>query len=231
MPTETDICNLALIKGGGAGDQESGTGLIASIDGTDRVSAQCKLLFPQVRRRVIIDLAKKNAPFKETLMYKDLGGENADPPETGGWEYAFNLPGNVLLVTKQVDWNFKTTQSSITDKPKVYRFDVIYEGTTKILITNDLTNEDGDSAFVQYAFDLKPTGNFSPGMINCIATLLASELAATIGLTDEKRVNLLAEYNAVAIPDAMIFNQAQGNSYARTIQNLKAGRSEFLPGV
>lgn len=226
--TETEIANLALGKVGGAGDQVSGAGQIASIDGTDRVSVWCKTLFPRARRRVISDLASLGAPFKETLMYKDLGAENASPPEIGGWDYAFNLPSNVLRVVKQIDEEFITTQSSITDKPKEYRFDVIFKGTTKILITNDLTNAAGTSAFVQYAFDQKVTGTFSEVLINCIATLLGSELVPVVGAVEEKRQTLLAEYKTVTIPDARKYNLAQDNRYTRTIATYKGGRSETL---
>ncbi len=232
MPTETEIANLALIKGGGAGDQESGTGLIASINGSGRVEAQCKLLFPRVRRRIYVDLAVVKAPFKPTLAYKDLGAANASPPEIGGWDYAFNLPGNVLAVMKQISEDFITTQSSITDrKPIEYRFDILYQGTTKILVTNDLTNTACTSAFVQYVFDQKNTGTFSEALIQCIATLLASELAPTIGMTDEKRTALLAEYINVSIPNAKKSNLAQFNTTTRVIPSYKAGRTESLPTV
>lgn len=229
--TETDICNLALSKIGGASDQESGAGFIASINGTDRVSVRCKFLFPRVRRRVIIDLAKRDAPFPETLMYKDLGGENASPPEIGGWGHAFNLPNNVLTVMKQLDEEFITTQSSIVDRPTEYRFETIFQGTSKILLTNDLSNADGDSAFVQVAFDQKVTGSFSEEMIECIATLLGSELCPTVGASIEKRKSLLAEYKTVSIPEAMRGNQGQSNRTARAIPDYSGGRSQTLSTI
>lgn len=229
--TETDIANLALGKIGGAGDQESGSGLITSINGTDRVSVRCKFLFPRVRRRVIGDLAKREAPFPETLKYEDLGGENDSPPEIGGWSYAFNLPANVLKVMKQIDEEFITTQSSITDKPREYRFETIFKGTTKLLLTNDLSNADGDSAFVQYAFDQRNTGTFSEEMIECIATLLASELCPEVGATIEKRKSLLAEYKTVSIPDAMRGNQSQSNRTTRRIADYSGGRNKTLSTI
>ena len=231
MPTDTDIANIALAKGGGAGDQESGTGIIGSIDGSDRVSARCKLLLPVVRRRVFVDLFDLKAPFKESLRYADLGAENAAPGEVGGWEYAFNVPKDSLGVFKQINEDFVTTQSSITDRPIEYRFDVKWEDAVQILLTDTLSNSDEDSAYIRYVFDQKNAGTYSEPLINCIATLLASELAPTIGLTDEKRQTLLAEYKTVCIPEAKKHNLAQYNSFSRTIQNYKGGRSESLPTV
>jgi hypothetical protein len=228
IETETDICNRALSKIGGAGDQESGSGFIASINGVDRVSARCKFLLPRVRRRAIGDLAKKDAPFPETLKYLDLGAENASPPETGGWQYAFNLPNNTLRVMKQINEEFVTSQSSITEKPTEYRFETIFKGTAKILLTNTLSNADADSAFVQVVFDQRSTGTYSEEMIECIATLLASELCPTVGANTEKRKSLLAEYKTVSIPDAKSYNQSQSNRTARRIPDYSGGRSKTL---
>ena len=232
MATETDIANKALGKIKGAGDQESGTGLIASINGSDRVSVRCKLLLPDVRRRVIGDLATLRAPFKETLTYRDLGAENSSPPELGGWDYAFNLPGDCITVMRQIAEDFVTVESSITDvQPTEYRFDVLYDGVTKILVTNNLTNENGDSAFIQYVFDQKNTGAWNDQFIDAVATLLGAELVPVVGAVDEERIRLLTEYETVNIPKCMAHNRGQSNIFTRTKANLKGGRSELLPGV
>lgn len=231
MATETDVANIALGKIGGAGDQESGTGLIASINGSDRISTRCKFLLPFVRRRVIGDLAKERAPFSETLKYRDLGNQNAAPPEIGGWTYAFNIPSDNIKVMKQIDECFVTEPISITQRPIEYRFDEIISGTTKILVTNDLSNEAGDSAFIQYVFDQTNVGVWTDDLIDAVATLLGSELAPTVGSVDEVRQELLAEYTTINIPKAKASNQSVGNNFAQQNTSYKGGRVETLPTV
>ncbi len=231
MATETEVCNIALGKIGGAGDQESGTGLIASINGSDRISARCKALFPRVRRRVIGDLAKERAPFNETLKYADLGAENADPPKIGGWTFAFNLPADLIFAMRQIDEEFVTSPLSITQRPTEYRFSEIVDGTTKILLTNDLTNEAGDSAFIQYSFDQTNVGVWSEDLIDAVATLLGAELVPTVGAVDERRQEILAEYTTVNIPKAKASNRSVGNNFAHQNTSYKGGRNESLPTV
>ena len=52
--TPEDICNLALSKIGGAGDQVSATGQITSLTDTDKVSVWCATLYPKAREQVFI---------------------------------------------------------------------------------------------------------------------------------------------------------------------------------
>ncbi len=231
MATETDVANIALGKIGGAGDQESGTGLIGSINGSDRISARCKFLFPIVRRRVIGDLAKQRAPFNETLKYLDLGAQNATPPEKGGWTYAFNLPADLIFTMKQIDEEFVTVPISITRRPTEYRFSEIVDGTTRILLTNTLSNADGDSAFIQYAFDQTNVGVWSDDFIDAVATLLGAELVPTVGAVGEIRQELLAEYTSVNIPKAKASNRSVGNNFAQQNTDYKGGRVNTLPTV
>ena len=101
--TETEIANLALSKIGGAGDQESGSGFIASIDGTDRVSVRCKFLFPHVRRRVLSELAISKTPPKDALVFTDMGTESETTLKMGGWAYCFNVPGGTIAVVRQIE--------------------------------------------------------------------------------------------------------------------------------
>lgn len=225
MPTETGVANIALGKIGGAGDQISGTGLIDSINGVDRTSARCKLWFPRVRRRVLGDLAKGDTPPKEALVFTDLGAQTTPTLKMGGWNYAFNVPSNTIRVMRQIDEVFATSKSSITDKVKRYSFQVRWQSTTMILFTNNLSNSDGDSAFIERVFDQKLTGTWSEALIDAIATLLASELCPTVGAVDEERVRLLAEYNTVSLPNAKAFIQSQDDGFRRVITDYSGGRS------
>lgn len=231
MPTETEICNIGLGKIGGAGDQESGTGLIADINGTDRVSVRCKLWFPRVRRRVLGDLAKMRTPPKNALVFTDLGTEITPTIKMGGWEYAFNVKNNTIAVMRQIDEEFVTVKTSITHKIKEYPFQIRWQDTTMILFTNTLSNSDNDSAFVERVFDQKLTGTWGDDFIDAVATLLGSELVPTVGAVDEERVRLLLEYDNRALPKASAEAQAQDNDFKREVSNYKGGRNETLSTV
>lgn len=225
MPTETDVCNVGLGKIGGAGDQASGTGIIASINGRDRVSARCKLWLPRVRRRVLGDLGKAKAPPREALVFTDLGTETTPTLKMGGWNYAFNLPADTIQVMRQIDEKFVTAKSSITDTVTEYSFQVRWQDTTQILFTNKLSNSDGDSAFVERLFDQIRTGTWNDTLIDAVATLLGSELVATVGAVDKERTRLLAEYKTVCLPTAIAFNQRQDDDFVRTVTDYSGGRS------
>lgn len=225
MPTETEIANLALGKIGGAGDQVSGTGLIADINGRDRVSARCKLWFPRVRRRVFGHLGKADAPPREALVFTNLGTQTTPTIKMGGWNYAFNLPNDTIKVMRQIDEVFATSKSSITAKVKKYSFQVRRQDTTMILFTNNLSNSDGDSAFVERLFDQKLTGTWSDELIDAVATLLGAELVPTVGAVDKERTRLLAEYKTVSLPALVAFNQSQDDDFIRVITDYSGGRS------
>jgi len=225
MPTETEIANLGLGKIGGAGDQESGTGLIADINGTDRVSVRCKLWLPRVRRKFLSDLAKSRTPPKEALVFTDLGAAITPTLKMGGWEYAFNVPPDTISVMRQIDEVFATSRSSITDKVKEYPFQIRWQDTTMMLFTNHLTNSAGDSAFVDRFFDQTNPGTWNETFIEAVATLLGAELVPTVGAVNAERTRLLAEYKTICLPDARAFNQAQDDDFLRTVTDYSGGRS------
>ena len=229
--TETEIANLALSKIGGAGDQESGSGFIATIDGTDRVSARCKFLFPHVRRRVYAQLVKADTPPKETRIFTDLGAEVEIELKMGGWDYVFNVPGGTIAVIRQIDEVYSTIKASIADKITEYPFQIRWDGTAMKLFTNTLSNTNGDSAFIERMFDQKNTGTWSDELIDCFATLLGSELCPTVGAVNAERERLLAEYKTVSLPDVIAFIQSQDDDYKRTIKDYTGGRSKSLSAL
>ncbi len=181
MPTETDLANGALAKASGAGDQESGTALIASINGTDRVSVRCKFLLPTIRKRVLSDLAEADAAPIEALQYLDLNAEITTTLKMGGYTYAFNVPNNVIRVMKQTEEVFNTLSRSIDDKPNKYPFQIRWQGTQQILFTNWLTNTAGNSAFVEVCIDQTNIGTWNEKLIEAVKTLLGAELVPTVG--------------------------------------------------
>ena len=231
--TSTEIANLALGKLGGAGDVLGGNAFITSIDGTDKVSSWCKLNFPRARRRAIEDLAIAGCPFRSTVRFGDLGAAVADDdlPEIGEYQYAFNLP-DCLAVVRQFNENYiATRQSSRGIKSNVSPIEYQWEqvanraGTGKILLTNTLSNVAGTSAFIEYVIDTPATGGFSEGLIECIATLLASGVCPIVGRDTETSAALLAMYLEVAVPNAMAANQGGFNNTIRPIPDFSGGRS------
>jgi len=236
MATETGIYNIALGKLGGAGDSETGTAFIASIDGDDKVSQWGKLAFPRIRRTVIIDLATSKAPFRSTIRFKGLDAAVADDdlPEIGGWKYAFNLPGDCLAVISQVsEGSIATRDQRAYSDPGgnvYYQWESVANkaGTGKILLTDNLSNTDGDSAFIEYVIDTPDTGGFTENMIDCIATLLASEVAPMIGRDMEASQAMRALYENVVLPKAKKANVAGFNNSARTISNYRGGRNRTI---
>ena len=233
MATETDICNLSLGKLGGAGEALSGNAFIGDINKTDKVSAWCKLNFPRARRRVITDLAVRGCPFRSTVRFKDLGSELDSTPEIGEYQYAFNLPGDCLVVVMQLNENYiaarRASRGSQSNTQIIeYNWEIVAnsDGTGKILLTDALSNVDGDSAFIEYVIDTTATGGFSEEMIDCIATLLASEVGPMVGYTDrETSDEMLAKYLTIAIPNAQRANQFGFNSRVRRIPDFSGGRS------
>ena len=235
--TETDIANLALGGLGGAGDAVDGNAFIASIDGDDKTSQWCKLNFPRARRRSIKDLATEGLPFRSTVRFKDLGAElsASNLPEIGNWTHAFNLPANCLDVVMQFNEDMIASRRQPADYVSnvaniEYQWETIANkaGSGKILLTDTLSNSAQTSAFIEYVIDTPDTGGFSEELINCIATLLASQIAPIVGKDLDTSNVMLARYLELAIPDAKRANGGGFNNSARPIADYKGGRNEVL---
>lgn len=144
-------------------------------------------------------------------------------PAVRQYSHVFNLPSDYFAIVAQLNEVY-TTPAAMSQK---YRYEVLLniDGDGWIFATNDLTNSDGDSAFILYAIDQTNETLMSPALIECIATLLAAELCPIIGKDIKTRQQMLAEYKQVAIPFAKRFNQSQFNSYSQTIPNYLGGRT------
>lgn len=236
MPTETDICNLALGKLGGAGDALDGNAFIDSIDGDDKVSAWCKISFPRIRRTVITDLATSQASFRSTIRFKDLGNEVGDDnlPEIGNWDHAFNIPTDCLMVVSQFSEGSIATrdQRAYSDPGGMvfFQWEIVANkaGSGKLLLTDVLSNTDGNSAFIEYVIDTPKTAGFSENMIDCIATLLASEVAPVVGKDMKASTAMRALYEQVVLPKAKKANVTGFNNSARNVKNYRGGRSRAI---
>lgn len=230
--TESDLANLAAIKIGGFGDQATGSGFIASIDGEDKISNWCKTLLPVCRQNTIVDLAIMDCPYRETIKYYDCGAALAGVslPEIGQWAYAFNIPNNCLSLVAQIN---EDSLSNTTLPRKKYRCEPIANKTNngRILLTNELSNHELDSAFIEYVADVTNVAAYSTPLINCIVILLASELCSYLNKDGKLRQSLLIEYEQLTKKNAMKFNQKQFNNYETTdTLYTKKGRGSYLGG-
>ena len=234
MPSETDIANLALGKLGGAGETLNGNAFLTNLNGSDKVTQWCKFALPIIRKRVIKDLATLRCPFRNTIRFKDLGAELAADtlPEIGQYLYAFNIPGDYLAFVMQFNENYmqqrqasKGSQSTLS--PVIYQCEVVANkaGTGKILLTNDLSNYGGTSAFIEYVIDTPSVGGWSPEMIDCIATLLAAEVAPVLGRDVDTAERMFGRYLKVTVPNAQAANQTGFNATSRVIKDFSGGRS------
>ena len=65
-------------------------------------------------------------------------------------------------------------------------------------------------------------------MVDCIATLLASQVAPVIGKDIKTRQDMYVEYLRVAVPAAQAANQRGFNNMARNIPDYGGGRAKAL---
>jgi hypothetical protein len=135
-------------------------------------------------------------------------GKISQLPAIGEWEYAFDLPSDCFVVVSQLDEVF----ASVEEKRREYNFDTMLNrsSTGKILVTNDLCNAVGDSAFIQYCIDQADPTLFSYNFRECLTTLLAAELAAFLVTNDgQKRRYFLFQEYSTCVQSAKVFNQSQ----------------------
>ncbi len=150
-------------------------------------------------------------------------------PEMGPYTYAFNLPSDFFAIVRHCD-----ETSLIEDNIyKVYPCKKILnrDGDGFLLLTNDLTNDSGDSAYLEYCIDQQTFSLFSDAFEEVLAVLLAYELCPILGRDLDTRQKLLAEYKAVTMPEAKTYNQSQVNSAAERKTNYLGGRSKSLPSI
>lgn len=185
-----NICNRALTKIGGGIDAVT----ITSLSATDKTSTLCNLLYTPARKTVL----KRMKP-QECLYYADLGDESSFSGEKAEWDYVFDLPSGCLIVTKQTD-------------ELSHKVEWPYEIKQGQLFTNVLSNEDGDSAYIEYVTNETDGDVFSEEVINAIATLMAADLTPRITGGEwgwKRRQELLNEFETLVLPTAMGINRSQ----------------------
>ncbi|MDA3835562.1 MAG: hypothetical protein PF495_19495 [Spirochaetales bacterium] len=118
---------------------------------TNREGRSCKVLYPILR-----DLLLYHHPWNFAMTRADISAVLADDPPFE-FKYAYTIPVGCLRVVElygsTADWVIESGQL--------------------------LTNQESD-IYIKYVRQVKPTGNFNPAFVNCLATRLGAELAAKI---------------------------------------------------
>lgn len=189
----TDLWNYAYAKLGGAWEQNK----LASSNETTDSAELCQLLWPKVRKEVLVRGSKEGFNWEEATKYAESGDELADPniPEMANWTRAFTLPTDFLRVIAQV---------SEADRTAEYPFEVM----RGLLLTDSYGNDDEDSAYIKYIFDNDDVTTYGDALYNAMATKLAAELAGTT-VGAERRNQLIQEYETLILSLAASRNQAQ----------------------
>jgi hypothetical protein len=315
--TAVNICNLALGKLGGAGDQVEATGQIDSLADTDRVSVWCNTLYPKAILTLITDMAIAKAPIRSTVKMAELDDELTDDdvtisdisvgaapdytitvttdeahgkttgdtvvlkgidgdgnvgelngttytitvidttsftldettgsadydytedsgtvsraPEMGPWTYAFDLPSDCEAVVRVMDELFSTEEETRHE----YRFTTVLnkDEDGMIVLTNDLTNADGDGIYIEYvkdtitALDEDADTGLKTKEAEAAATILASFLAPVVGRNTQMAAALWSVYEGKSLNDAMALNQSQIDTTAKVPTDFRGGRNAVI---
>ncbi len=187
--TDADICNLALIQ-----DSANLITTLADSDTSDEAQL-CRRLFPLIK-----DICLTRWEWNGITKFADLGNE-VEVNEQADWEFVFNLPDDCLQMVAQIDeGNHKK------------KFRHIVKG--RQLFTNDKSNDDGDSAYIDY-ISIADVSKFSPQLIEYIALKLAIALAPKLmGISEESQLHIQGmqrELRLRVLPEAIGRNQAEGD--------------------
>ncbi len=185
--TTTDICNLALIQ--------DGADLIQSLTDKSDNAILCGRLLP-----VVTSLCLSRAEWTGLTKFADLGNET-EVSEQADYEFVFNLPDDCLQVIAQIDEG---------NHRKKYAYAV----RGRQLYTNNYSNDDGDSAYIDY-ISVADVSKYSPGLIEYIALKLAIYMAPKlIGITEAGQLqmdSMKRDLRLRVLPEAIGRNQAEGD--------------------
>jgi len=163
----------------------------------------------------------------DSFDYTEDSGIVSEAPELGPWGYAFDRPSDAIAVVRVMDESFDSDE----DTRRKYRFGTMLnrdnDGT--IIVTNELTNADGDGIYIEYCIDQSTPTLFALENVNAIATMLAHLLAPVVGRNTDFAMAMLAKYKGQALPDAAAFNQSQINRTAKAREDFRGGRTATLP--
>ncbi len=148
-------------------------------------------------------------------------------PEIGAWAFAFALPSDYFVMVRQTDEDFDPNQGGVREeyqcRPILNR-----DGDGFLLLSNEKTDADAETAYIEYCIDQTTFTLFSPAMEESIATKLAAEIAPSVGRDPKFRVAMLAEYEQLVIGQAIRNNQSQSNKFSNKKTDFRGGRTSIL---
>ena len=148
-------------------------------------------------------------------------------PEIGAWAFAFALPDDYFVMVRQTDEDFDPNQGGVREEYQC-RTILNRDGDGFLLLSNEKTDADAKSAYIEYCIDQTTFTLFSPAMEECLATKLAAEIASSVGRNPEFRAAMLAEYEQLVIGQAVRNNQSQSNKFSRKKTDYRGGRTSIL---
>ena len=166
MATSVDICNLALSR--------VRAGSIGSLTENSPQSVQCNILYGQARDHL---LTLFSWPFAKETRALSLTGNT--PVE---WLYEYDYPNDCLrvhyIIPPESGKNIVTGTGIAT--PRIDYEPIPYEigtgdGGTRVILT------DYGDAYISYTKSVTDTNLFDPLFVQCLAWLLASDLAISLG--------------------------------------------------
>ena len=179
----TAIANRMFFKLGGGRDDI----IITDIDdASDENAVKAKTIYAQVRNEVLV-----RWPWNDCRKFADLGAE-ASGLEMADLEYAFSLPTDKIAVVAQIDEDDRSVKFT-------------YEVRGAYLFTNDYSNTDGDSAYIDYIYKVTDASEYSPALLEAIATKWAAEMAPLY--KPEWTDQLKREFEYLVLPNAKAANQ------------------------
>ena len=148
-------------------------------------------------------------------------------PEIGAWTFAFALPSDYFVMVRQTDEDFDPNQGGVREEYQC-RTILNRDGDGFLLLSNEKTDADAETAYIEYCIDQTTFTLFSPAMDESIATKLAAEIAPSVGRDPEFRAAMLAEYEQLVIGQAIRNNQSQSNKFSKKKTNYRGGRTSIL---
>jgi len=186
--SKEEICNLALAKIGG-GLEGGGGFFIDDITGTSQTEKLCNLLYDPTRKAVL-----RRAKWTCAVKYAECTTENTTV-EKGAWSYAYDLPSDYLGRCRVLHQDLH--QSTKSRNSVEYDHQVV-QGA---VLSNVLTNSDGDGIFIEYIFDLETVTDFDEAFEEAFVLKFAGEMApALLADKNETRWRLQREYEDLVLP-------------------------------
>lgn len=169
MPTEANICNLALFR---VGSKKT----IASLTENSTEAKACALLFDQARDAVLEDRPWRFATRRATLAL--TSGLTKD-----GWAYVYDAPSD--CVAPRRIWSGTRNPGHGADEPFATEHDPAYG----LVILSDRKD-----AILLYTARLKDTGYWPAGFVEALSWKLGYELAFMLPVKPGVGAEMLKAY-------------------------------------